>query len=92
MLVRVWMSVWIGVCVLVNACMCGHMSVWVRASVCGCVCVVRVCMCACVDSCVGACECSCVCGSMTVWFRAWEDECEWLRVCGCICVGESVRV
>ena len=38
-LVRVWVRVWIGVWVLVNASGCGHMSVLVRASVCGCVCV-----------------------------------------------------
>ena len=42
MLLRVWVRVWIGAWVLVYASVCGHMSVWVRASVCGCVCVVRV--------------------------------------------------
>ena len=78
--------------VLVYASVCGHMSVWVRASERGCVCVVRVCMCACVDSCVGAFECACVCGSMSVWVRACVGECDGVRVCGFMCVGESVRV
>ena len=71
MLVRVWVRVCIGVWVIVYA------SVILRASVCGCVCVVRVCMCAYVNSCVGACEDACRCGSVRVW----------VSVRGCMCVG-----
>ena len=84
--------------VLVYACLCVHTSVWVRASVCGCVCVVRVCMCACgMVSCVGGCECACVCGNMSVgsvsvWVSVRGCLCVWVHVCGCMCVGESVRV
>ena len=37
-LLRVWVSVWIGVWVRVYACVRGHMSVWVSAPVCLCVC------------------------------------------------------
>ena len=61
--VRVWC-----ICeyVRVFACVCGHMFLWVRASLCGCVCLVLVCMCACVDSCVSACDCAGVCGVMSV--------------------------
>ena len=61
-LVRVCVRVWIGEWVPVCACVVGHISVWVPVFVCGSLCVVRVCICAVVDSCVGACECPCVCG------------------------------
>ena len=73
------MCVFMGVC----ACTCGHLSVWVLPSVCGCVyfCVVLVCICACADSCEDGCECACVCVRISVWFRACVGEGELVLVC-----------
>ena len=41
-LVRVWVRIWIHVLVRLGPCVYRHMSLWVRACVCGCVCVVHV--------------------------------------------------
>ena len=62
---------WVGVCGLVDGCVC--MRACVRAHVCVCVCM-----------CMGACGCVCVCAR--AWVRVCVCVCVCVRVCVCVCV------
>ena len=80
----------------VGACVGTCLDLCVGTSLCGCF-RLRVGACAfvwfvCVYVRVESYEGACVCGRISVWVRACVGECEWMLVCGCMCVEESVSV